>query len=120
MGGAYNDTITESQYLQAIPILRIGEPCTVYYDRKNPQAHASLAADGNSTEIGILLYLAVFPLIFANTFRMQYIVWKKMYFKKKMRVGFPAWAHQQAGRGPMPNQTATAPHTQLPKPGEKP
>jgi hypothetical protein len=87
----WTDTVTESQYLQAFPVLRVGEPCTVFYDRRAPQAHSALAVDANSTEGGIALYLAVFPLIFANMLRTSVVVaWRKV-FPKKIRVRMPKY-----------------------------
>jgi len=86
----WTDTITESQYLQAFPLLRVGEACTVFYDSKCPGAHAALACDANSTESGVALYAAVFPLIFANMLYGQYSAAKRKVFTKKIRVRMPA------------------------------
>ena len=96
MGQRYTDTITESQYLQSFPILRIGEPCHVLYDKKNPQAHASLAHDANSWEMALMTYLAVFPLLMANNMRDSYNEYKNGWKTKKTKVRFPQWARTVA------------------------
>lgn len=92
MGDWYTDTITEAQYLQSIPLLRIGERCTVLYDRTNPGAHSAIAHDANSWEISLMLYAAVFPFLTANLWLMQWQTWRygtKMVAKK---IKMPAWS----------------------------
>ncbi|KAF5223391.1 hypothetical protein ECC02_003410 [Trypanosoma cruzi] len=89
----YNDTITESQYLQAIPVLRLGERCTVFYDKKNPGAHSALAHDANSFEISILSFFTVVPLLMGYLMKAHWWMLKKAYMpNKKMRVRFPPTA----------------------------
>lgn len=90
----YFDTMTEAEYLQAIPILRVGEPCTVFYDKRNPSGnHAALANDPCSFEHGLILFLGAFPLVFGNTLRGQVLTsWAKHFGKKRMKVRFPKWA----------------------------
>lgn len=101
MGLRYTDTITEAQYLQSIPILRIGEPCTVFYDKKAPAKHAAIAHDSNSWETALMLYAAFFPLLCAGMMKMQYQSWVRYFRVSKTRVGFPEWAHTTA-RHPKP------------------
>jgi hypothetical protein len=92
----WTDTITESQYLQAFPVLRVGEPCTVFYDTKNPKSHSAIACDANSTEGGVALYLAVFPLIFGNMLRGHYVSFMRKWFPKKIKVKMPKYDIEHA------------------------
>ncbi|EAN79450.1 uncharacterized protein TEOVI_000494400 [Trypanosoma equiperdum] len=86
----YNDTITESEYLQAIPVLRVGENCTVFYSKKHPGVHSALAHDANSFEISILCFLAVFPLLMGYNMKAQWWMIKRAYRPNKMlRIRFP-------------------------------
>jgi hypothetical protein len=98
MGTYYTDTITEAQYLQSFPILRIDEPCTVLYDKKAPAAHASLAHDANSWETALLMYFGVFPMVTANLMINQYGYWAHRWGKSKTTVKFPQWAHVRPPR----------------------
>ncbi|EPY23387.1 hypothetical protein STCU_02411 [Strigomonas culicis] len=96
MEGFYNDTITEAQYLQAIPVLRVGEGCTVFYDKKNPGAHSALAHGANSFEISFIAFFAVFPLLMGYFMKSHFWMLKKAYLpNKKIRVRFPAYDHPQ-------------------------
>jgi hypothetical protein len=91
MSSFYKDTITESQYLQAIPILRAGERCTVFYDKAQPGRYSALAHDANSFEISIMCFLAAFPLLMGYYMKAHWWMIKKAYFPgKKMRVRMPA------------------------------
>ncbi|EPY29083.1 hypothetical protein AGDE_10134 [Angomonas deanei] len=94
MAPFYNDTITEAQYLQAIPVLRVGERCTVFYDKKNPSAHSALAHDANSFEMSFIAFFAVFPLLMGYTMKAHFWMICKAYMpNKKMRVRFPTYNH---------------------------
>lgn len=92
----YNDTITESQYLQAFPILRQNEPCTVFYDKKSPRYHSALASDANSAESGVALYLAVFPLIFANMLMATFMRMKRSWKPPVKRIRMPKYDIEHA------------------------
>lgn len=92
MEGWYNDTITESQYLQSIPPLRVGEPCTVFYSKRWPDAHSALAHDGNSFEMSFLVFAGVFPLVFGTQLKSQFFSWRRNFFRRKIKVKYPAWA----------------------------
>lgn len=94
MSGFYNDTLTEAQYLQAIPVLRIGERCVVFYDKKNPQTYSALAHDPNSFEISFIAFFAIFPILMGYTMKTHFWMLRKAYMpNKKMRVRFPAYDH---------------------------
>ena len=100
--GIMTDTITESQYLQAFPVLRNSEPCTVFYDKKCPGAHSSIASDANSAEAGIALYMAVFPLMFANKFKADLWSWRRRWVPKRYRVQMPSWSKPPSQEAAMP------------------
>lgn len=88
----YKDTITEAEYLQAIPVLRVGERCTVFYDKKNPKSHSALAQDANSFEISFLSFFAVFPLLMGYYMKAHFWMVRKAYMpNKKMRIRFPVY-----------------------------
>lgn len=90
----YKDTITESQYLQAIPVLRVGERCTVFYSKTHPEKHSALAHDANSFEISILCFLAVFPMLMGYYMKTHWWLTKKAFLPgKKVRVRFPVYDH---------------------------
>ncbi|KAG8345626.1 hypothetical protein TRVL_03532 [Trypanosoma vivax] len=110
----YNDTITESQYLQAIPILRAGEACTVFYSKKNPGLYSAVAHDANSFEISILSFLAIFPLLLGYQMKTHWWMIKKLYRPNKMlRVRFPPYNHPP----PPPEAPPTPSHiSPIPKP----
>lgn len=96
MRSFYRDTITEAEYLQAIPVLRIGEQCTVFYDKKNPGAHSALAHDANSFEMSVIGFLAVFPLLMGYFLKSHWWAVRRAYMpSKKMRVRFPTYDHPQ-------------------------
>lgn len=92
----FRDTITESQYLQAFPVLRQGEACTVFYDSKAPGRHSALASDANSAEGGVALYLAVFPLIFGNMLMTSWRGFMRRMRPPKMRVRIPKYDQEHA------------------------
>jgi len=109
----YKDTITESQYLQAIPVLRVGERCTVFYNKANPGSHSALAHDANSFEISIMCFLAVFPLMMGYYMKAHWWMIKKAYFPgKKVRVRFPVYDHPPPPPPPPRQPTQISP---LPK-----
>ncbi|KAH9597211.1 Protein of unknown function DUF3592 [Trypanosoma melophagium] len=110
----YNDTITESEYLQAIPVLRVGERCTVFYDKKNPGLHSALAHDANSFEISILSFFAVFPFLMGYLMKSHLWMVKKAYMPNKtMRVRFPTYARPPPPPPPPEGASQISP---LPKP----
>eukprot|EP00758_Cryptobia_borreli_P000338 Tbor_TRINITY_DN1052_c0_g1::TRINITY_DN1052_c0_g1_i1::g.12370::m.12370 len=87
----YEDTITESQYLQAMPVLRVGEKCTVFYNKSNPGGHSALAHDPNSWEISILCFCAAFPLLMGYLLKSHFLQFRTAYMPpSKMKVGFPS------------------------------
>lgn len=108
----YNDTITEAEYLQAIPVLRIGERCTVFYDKRNPKAHSALAHDANSFEISIIGFLAVFPLLMGYFMKGHFWEFRRAYLpNKRMRIRFPIYDHPKA---PPPQPKKPTQRTQPP------
>ncbi|CAG9574476.1 conserved hypothetical protein [Leishmania major strain Friedlin] len=101
MEGWYYDTITEAEYLQAIPVLRVGERCSVFYDKKNPKAHSALAQDANSFEISFLGFLAVFPLLMGHYMKAHFWMLRKAYMpNRKMRIRFPVYDHPKPPPSP--------------------
>ncbi|KAG5500652.1 hypothetical protein JIQ42_04671 [Leishmania sp. Namibia] len=112
MEGWYYDTITEAEYLQAIPVLRVGERCSVFYDKKNPKAHSALAQDANSFEISFLGFLALFPLLMGHYMKAHFWMLRKAYMpNKKMRIRFPVYDHPRPPPPPPkePQQISTLP-----------
>jgi hypothetical protein len=107
MEGWYLDTITEAQYLQAIPVLRVGEPCTVYYRKSNPGKYSALAHDGNSFEISTLVFFGTFPLIFGTSLKGQFFVLRRWLFPRRQQVRLPDWALPDR-HPPKPAANATA------------
>ncbi|RNF12480.1 hypothetical protein TraAM80_00333 [Trypanosoma rangeli] len=86
----YNDTITESQYLQAIPVLRVGERCTVFYDKKHAGSLSALAHDANSFEISILSFCAVVPVLMGYLMKAHWWMLRKAYMPNRtMRIRVP-------------------------------
>jgi hypothetical protein len=102
MGNWYNDTITEAQYLQSVPLLRVGERCTVLYDRKHPGSHSAIAHDANSWEISLMLYVAVFPILMAPLMQLQYHNWVIARRARRLRFKMPTWANPNVKQGPPP------------------
>nr|CCC95084.1 conserved hypothetical protein [Trypanosoma congolense IL3000] len=110
----YNDTITESEYLQAIPVLRVGESCTVFYDKKKPGTRSAVAHDANSFEISILCFLAVFPLLMGYNLKTNWWMIKRAYRPNRlMRVRFPPMDHAPPPPEHPPSPSQISP---LPKP----
>lgn len=110
MKSLYNDTITESQYLQAIPVLRVGERCTVFYEKANPGAHSALAHDANSFEISILCFMAVFPLMMGYYMKAHWWMIRKAYLPgKKVRVRFPHYDNPPPPPAEPPQPTHISP-----------
>ena len=59
------DVLTEVQYLQSVPPLRVNGECTVFYKIDNPSLSA-LAHDANSHQFTVMAYFGVFGLLFAG------------------------------------------------------
>ena len=100
MEGWYNDTITEAEYLQAIPLLRVGEPCTVFYDKRYPADFSALAHDANSFEISLLVFLGSFPLVFGTTLKQQLYILRRNNFRRRIKVKYPDWAFPERKQTP--------------------
>lgn len=112
MSWFYNDTITEAEYLQAIPVLRVGERCLVFYDKRRPKAHSALAHDANSFEISIISFFAIIPLMMGYNMKAQFWMLCKAYMPgKKMRVRFPSYNRPPPPPPPpqAPGQISTPP-----------
>lgn len=106
MKGFYNDTITEAQYLQAIPVLRVGEKCNVFYNRKHPHTHSALAHDANSFEMSFIAFLSIFPLLMGYFMKAHFWMVRKAYMpNKKMRIRFPVYDHPAPLPPPLKNPT---------------
>ena len=91
MSWFYLDTITEAHYLQAIPVLRVGERCTVYYSKENPNLSA-LASDANSWEMAVLATFVAFPLFAGTSLKQQvFNFWRRFGPAKKMRIRVPSY-----------------------------
>ena len=113
MEGWYKDTITEAQYLQSIPVLRMGERCTVYYRKRTPWKHSALAIDANSWEISTIAFFATFPILMGSIMKAHFVVRVKPWMPlPKMRIGFPKHDHPSPPppRPPQPTQTSPIPH----------
>lgn len=103
MEGWVLDTITEAQYLQAIPVLRVGERCTVWLNKKRPDSITALASDANPAQTAILIFLGVFPLLMGYHMKCHLLWLRHYYFPgKKMRVGFPKYDNEMS-RPPPPS-----------------
>jgi len=100
MGDWYMDTMTEAEYLQAMPVLRVGEKCAVWYNKSNPGSYPALAFDGNSFETGVLVILGGFPLAAGSLLRSQLMLWRMKWFPRPMKVKMPKWAadHERAAQ----------------------
>lgn len=113
MEGWYDDTITESQYLQSIPVLRIGERCTVFYVKRKPQL-AALAHDPNSWETSLMTVTCVFMLLMGRLMKFNVWLLKEKYKKKRsVKVRFPVYDHPVPPVEPPPMPTHISP---IPKP----
>lgn len=106
----YNDTITEAQYLQAMPILRKGEKCTVFYNKSNPSAHSGLAHDANSWEISLLAFCAAMPILMGYYMKAQCAQAFRDYFPRKlMKIRFPKVDHPKPPPPPPRQPTQISP-----------
>lgn len=110
MSSFYKDTITESQYLQAIPVLRVGERCTVFYKKDNPGEYCGLAHDANSFEISLMAFFAAFPLLMGYYMKSHaWMVYKAYAPNKTFKVRFPKYDHPPPHRPPPPAPTHISP-----------
>lgn len=106
----YKDCITESQYLQAMPILRVGERCTVFYDKSNPSSHSALAHDPNSWEMSILAFCAALPLLMGYYMKAHYVDVRRAYAPaRKLKIGFPKVDHPKPPPPPPREPTQISP-----------
>jgi hypothetical protein len=91
MSWFYLDTITEAHYLQAIPVLRVGERCTVFYSKESPHLSA-LASDANSWESSILAVVVCFPLLVGTQLKHQFVgLYRKHWRRNRIRVRMPVY-----------------------------
>jgi len=90
----HQDQITEVQYLQSNPPLRVNSPCTVFY-RKDDPSLSCIAHDPNSIENSLIAFAGIFTVLWATKFKHSYIMWKKKRFESTFKVGFPEWAEAQ-------------------------
>lgn len=110
MFGWLNDTITEAQYLQAIPVLRVGEKCTVWVNKRRPDSITAVASDANPAQTAVLVLFGVLPLLLGYHMKCH-LVWLKHYYfpSKKMRVRYPAYDRPVSQPPPTPPPTQRSP-----------
>eukprot|EP00759_Apiculatamorpha_spiralis_P033201 PhF_6_TR3452/c0_g1_i1/m.5035 len=85
------DAMTEAQYLQAIPPLRIGAPCTVFYAKSNP-CLSGVAHDPSSYECSLIAFAGLFVFVWATQMKVTLFnkFGQKVAPKHKIRV--PNWS----------------------------
>lgn len=104
----YRDTITEAQYLQAMPVLRVGERCAVFYSKSNPGKHSAVAHDPNSWETSLMAFMAFMPLLMGYYMKSHYFTARQSFMPKpKMRVGFPKLDQETSKPPPPPPRQPT-------------
>ena len=64
--------LSEVQYLQSVPPLRVNSPCTVFYKIDDPTMSA-LAHDANSYQFTFMAYFGIFGLAFATSIKTSLI-----------------------------------------------